>query len=55
MGTIALSYPTAVHCGGSYACIEDFIVAEQTRGQGVGGELVKVAIAEATKKGCYEI
>jgi len=55
IATIALSYPTAMHCGGLYTCIEDFIVAEQARGRGVGGHLVKAAIAEATEKGCYEI
>jgi N-acetylglutamate synthase-like GNAT family acetyltransferase len=54
-GTIALSYPMALHCGGLYACIEDFIVSEKARGKGVGGELVKAAIDEAIKKGCHEI
>ncbi|UCH51445.1 MAG: GNAT family N-acetyltransferase [Chloroflexota bacterium] len=55
IGVIALSYPVALHCGGLYACIEDFIVSEQARGKGVGGALVKAAIDEATRKGCYEI
>ena len=55
IGVIALSYPVALHCGGLYACIEDFIVTEKARGKGVGGSLVKAAIDEATRKGCYEI
>jgi predicted N-acetyltransferase YhbS len=55
IGLIALSYPVALHCGGLYACIEDFIVSEKARGKGVGGELVKAAIDEAIKKGCHEI
>jgi GNAT superfamily N-acetyltransferase len=55
LGVIALSYPVALHCGGLYACIEDFIVSERARGKGVGGDLVKAAIDEAIMKGCYEI
>lgn len=55
IGIIALSYPVALHCGGLYACIEDFIVLEKARGKGVGGALVKAAIDEANRKGCYEI
>ena len=55
VGVITLSYPVAIRCGGIYACIEEFIVSEQVRGGGVGGQLLEAAIAEATSKGCYEI
>jgi len=55
IGVITLSYPMAIRCGGIYACVEEFIVAEQGRGKGVGGQLLKKAIVEAQKKGCYEI
>jgi len=52
---ITLSYPTAIRCGGLYTCIEEFVVAERVRGQGMGSRLLQEAIAEATSKGCYEI
>ena len=55
VGVITLSYPTAIRCGGPYCCIEEFIVSDRARGIGVGGQLLRGAIAEATSKGCYEI
>lgn len=55
VGVITLSYPTAIRCGGLYTCIEEFVVAERMRGQGVGSRLLQEAIAEATSKSCYEI
>jgi len=55
LGLITLSYPTAIRCGGSYSCIEEFIVTEDARGKGVGGKLLKAAIQTATEKGCYEL
>ena len=55
LGTLTLSYPTAIRCGGIYTCIEEFIVSEKARGKGVGGQLLEAAIAEATSKDCDEI
>lgn len=55
MGLVTLSYPVAIHCQGVYSCIEEFIVREQARGKGVGGQLLQAAFAEATEKGCYGI
>ena len=55
VGVTTLSYPFAIRCGGVYSCIEENIVDERYRGKGVGGKLLKAAIAEATSKGCDEI
>ena len=55
VGVTTLSYPTAIRCGGLYCCIEENIVDGRCRGKGVGGKLLKAAIAEATSKGCDEI
>jgi len=55
LGLITLSYPVALRCGGIYTCIEEFIVSEQARGKGVGGQLFEAAVAEATTRGCFEL
>lgn len=55
LGLITLSYPWAVRCGGIYSCVEEFVVSEKFRGQGIGGQLIQAAIKEATLRGCYEI
>jgi len=55
VGVTTLSYPTAIRCGGLYCCIEENIVDGRCRGKGVGGKLLKAAMAEATSKGCDEI
>lgn len=53
-GVTTLSYPIAIRCYGRYACLEENIVDEKFRGKGVGGKLLKAALAEATEKGCDE-
>ena len=55
LGLITLSYPTAIHCGGIYTCIEEFIVGEKGRGKGIGGKLLKAALDEASSRGCFEL
>jgi GNAT superfamily N-acetyltransferase len=54
-GVITLSYPVAIRCAGIYSLIEEFIVSEGARGKGVGGQLLKAAVKEATRRNCYEI
>jgi GNAT superfamily N-acetyltransferase len=55
LGMITMSYPHAVRCCGVYTCIEEFIVAAEGRGKGIGGKLLSAAIEEAEKKKCYEL
>lgn len=55
VGLITLSYPVAIRFGGIYTSIEEFIVREQVRGRGVGGQLLEAAVAEATARGCNEV
>jgi len=55
LGLCSLSYPIAIHCGGIYSCIEEFIVSAESRGRGVGGRLIEAAINRAMERGCYEI
>ncbi len=38
-----------------YGFLEDVFIEEAYRGQGIGGELVKEAVAEAKARGCYKI
>ncbi len=38
-----------------YALIEDLFVEEKWRGNGLGSKLVKAALAEAKKEGCYKV
>ena len=55
LGVITLSYPVAIRCAGIYSLIEEFIVGDGARGKGVGGKLLEAAVAEATRRKCYEI
>ncbi|HLC70917.1 MAG TPA: GNAT family N-acetyltransferase [Candidatus Nanoarchaeia archaeon] len=38
-----------------YALIEDLFVEEKFRGKGMGSKLIKTAIAQAKKEGCYKV
>ena len=38
-----------------YALLEDLLVKEEHRGKGVGSALVKEAITEAKRLGCYKV
>lgn len=55
VGLITLSYPVTMRCAGKYTCIEEFIVSEIVRGQGVGTQLLQAALEEAKKQSCFEI
>lgn len=54
-GLTTLSFPFAIRCKGCYTCIEENIVDAKHRGKGVGGKLLRAAIAEATEQGCDEL
>lgn len=54
-GVTTLSYPYAIRCNGVYSCIEENIVDSKHRGKGVGGKLLKAAIAQAASRGCDEL
>jgi glucosamine-phosphate N-acetyltransferase len=47
--------PKFIHDCGKMSHIEDVVVREGFEGQGIGGALVKRAIGEAKKAGCYRI
>jgi GNAT superfamily N-acetyltransferase len=55
LGLITISYPLAIRCGGVYSCIEEFIVNEDSRGQGIGGRLIEAVTEEALFRNCYEV
>jgi GNAT superfamily N-acetyltransferase len=54
-GVTTLSFPYAIRCKGRYSCIEENIVDANHRGKGVGGKLLRAAIAEAAAQGCDEL
>ena len=54
-GVTTMSFPYAIRCKGRYSCIEENIVDPKRRGKGVGGKLLRAAIAEATAQGCDEL
>ncbi|MBW2675458.1 MAG: GNAT family N-acetyltransferase [Deltaproteobacteria bacterium] len=55
LGVVTMSYPEAIRCCGVYTCIEEFIVAAEGRGKGIGGKLLAAAIEEASSRECYEL
>lgn len=56
LGTAAIHIlPKFVHRMGFVGLIEDVVVAEKSRGQGVGQMLMQRVIAYAATQGCYKI
>lgn len=56
IGTVALSViPNLSHRGSPYAIIENVVVDAKHRSKGHGEALIRHAIAEARKAGCYKV
>lgn len=51
LGIISISKRRAFYCGDKVAIIEDLIVDEQSRGKGIGKELVEFVERELKKEG----
>lgn len=47
--------PKSIHCGASVGHLEDLVVDPQSRGLGLGNDLVRCAIHKATIEGCYKV
>ncbi len=54
-GLISMSFNLAIRYGSDYAQIEELIVDNRYRGQGLGGLLVNAAIETARRQGSEEI
>jgi ribosomal protein S18 acetylase RimI-like enzyme len=56
VGTLALVLvPNLSHKGTPYAVIENVVVDEKQRGNGIGEALIRYAIEEARNAGCYKV
>ncbi len=56
VGTVALSvFPNLSHTGTPYAIIENVIVDAKHRSKGYGEALIRHAVEEARKAGCYKV
>ena len=56
LGTLVmLIVPNLSHQGMPWALVENMVVDSQWRRQGIGGELMRYAIARAEQAGCYRI
>lgn len=56
VGTLALVIvPNLSHRGTPYAIIENVVVDEKARSRGIGEALIRRAIEEARKAGCYKV
>lgn len=55
VGMVNLLYTVSTALGGRVALLEDMVVAPETRGQGVGAQLLAQAIALAKANGCLRI
>ena len=55
VGMVSLLYTVSTALGGRVALMEDMVVTPDTRGQGVGAQLLAHAIALAKANGCLRI
>ena len=55
VGMVSLLYTVSTALGGRVALLEDMVVTPDTRGQGVGAQLLAQAIALAKANGCLRI
>ena len=56
VGTFALLVMDNLgHMGAPSAVIEDVVVAPERQGSGVGGAMMRFAMAKASEKGCYKL
>jgi GNAT superfamily N-acetyltransferase len=55
VGMVSLLYTVSTALGGRVALLEDMVVTPDTRGQGVGAQLLEQAIALAKANGCLRI
>jgi GNAT superfamily N-acetyltransferase len=56
VGTFALLVmDNLAHVGAPSAVVEDVVVDEASRGQGIGGAMMKFAMKVATECGCYKL
>jgi GNAT superfamily N-acetyltransferase len=55
LGMVNLLYTVSTALGGRVALLEDMVVAESVRGQGIGSQLLAAAIKYAKHQGCKRI
>ena len=55
VGMVSLLYTVSTALGGRVTLLEDMVVTPDTRGQGVGAQLLAQAIALAKANGCLRI
>ncbi len=55
VGIVTLGFSVAMRFGGPYAMIEEFLISEQARGQGLARPLLRAAREEAEARGCREL
>nr|CRH04400.1 Putative protein with N-acetyltransferase activity [Candidatus Magnetococcus massalia] len=55
VGMVCLLYVISTALGRVTALLEDMVVTEEARGQGVGGQLIDFAIEHAKQRGCKRI
>ncbi len=55
VGIVTLGISYVMRFGGPYAMIEEFLIAESRRGQGLAKHLLGAATDEARRRGCREL
>src|SRR5690349_12999375 len=55
IGYLALSHRPQMRLGGRVACIDELVVTESRRGQGIGGALLEAGISHAKSLYCVRI